>query len=86
MTLIVVSQIISTKIYWYIQFIYMGFAFKIITDILLWIISAEAPGEHDNSWLIYLKLDKIQCWIFFFIFTIEKNKCEAGTEMEASGR
>lgn len=57
----------------------MGFVFKIITVVLLLIISAEAHGEHDNFWFIYLKLDKIPCWIFFFIFTIEKNKGEAGT-------
>lgn len=64
----------------------MGFAFKIMTVILLLTILAEAPGKHDNSWFIYLKLDKIPCWIFLFIFTIEKNKGEAGTVMEGFGR
>lgn len=64
----------------------MGFVFKIMTVTLLLIILAEAPGKHCNSWSIYLKLDKIPCWIFFFIFTIENNKGEAGTEMEGFGR
>ena len=64
----------------------MRFVFKIMTVILLLIILAEAPGKHDNSRFIYLKLDKIPCWMFFFIFTVEKNKVEAGTEMEGSRR
>lgn len=64
----------------------MWFVFKIITVILLLLISAEAPGKHVNTQFIYSKLDKIPCWIFFFIFSIEKNKGEAGTEMEGFGR
>lgn len=52
----------------------MGGVFKIMTVILLLIILAEAPGKYDNSQFNNLKLDKIPCWIFVFIFTIEKNK------------
>lgn len=60
----------------------MGFAFKIVTGILVLNILEEAPEKHDNFWFMYLKVGKIPCWIFFFIFTIEQIKGEAGAELE----
>lgn len=60
----------------------MGFVFKIMTVILVLLILEEAREEHDNFLFIYLKVGEIPCWIFFLIFTNEKNKGEAGTELE----
>lgn len=59
----------------------MGFVFKIIRIILILVILAEAPEKRENFWFIDLKVDKIPCWVLFFIFTIEKNKGGAGTEL-----
>lgn len=60
----------------------MEFLFKIMTVILVLLILEEAREKHDKFLFIYLKVGKIPCWIFFLMFTIEKNKGEAGTELE----
>lgn len=64
----------------------MGFVFKIMTVTLVLIVLPEAPEKHENFCFVYLKVDEIPCWIFFFIFTIEKSKGQAGTELEGFTR
>lgn len=64
----------------------MGFVFQIMAVILVLIILAKAPEKHDNCWFIHLKVDKIPFWILVFVFTLEKNKGEAGAELKGFRR